>query len=198
MFLHTTLKRRLFATVLIVTCAAPTVTGAGSAMTEFTKNWNGRRVVVKSVLYTVLYDEIGRLGVHYQGKLAGLTVATQAGEYYEFDGPGSDEDPVVEPTPNRVFSEMSARYTRAYHTDIGTVKTITPLLLRQFDPGVVLIVRSVKVERTRIRFEFGRTDEAADEGFATSLTVECPAPLSKTFHERETIEGVLRRFIDPL
>jgi hypothetical protein len=198
MFVQTTLKRRLFATALIVTCAAPAVTGAGTGLTEFTKNWNGRRVVVKSALYTVLYDEIGRLGVHYQGKLAGLTVATPAGEYYEFNGPGSDDDPVVEPTPNRVFSEMSARYTRAYHNDIGTMKTITPLLLRQFDPGVELIVHAVKVERTRIRFEFRRTDEAADDGFATSLTVECPAPLSKTFHERETIEGVLRRFIDPL
>ena len=192
----TTLTRPFLAAALMIACGAGTVTGAGDAMSEFTKNWNGRRVVVTSALYTVVYDEVGRMGVQYRGKLAGLTVATSAGQSYEFDGPGSDED-IVEATPSRVVSEMSLRFRRAYHLDIGTVKTITPVLLRQFEPGVALIVDTVKVERNRVRLEFRQADDE-EAGFATSLTVEWPVPLSKAFRERELIEGVIRRFIAPL
>ena len=192
-------RRSLATALMMTTCAASTVTGAGAGINEFAKSWNGRRVIVKSALYTVLYDEVGRTGIHYHGKQAGLTIATPDGRYYEFDGPGSDEN-VVEQSPNLVMSEMSTRFIRAYHLDIGIVKTITPLSLRQYEPGAVLIVDSVKVDRNRVRFAFRRSAEAAGEHeeFATSLTVEWPEPLSKTLRERDRIEGVLERFIEPL
>ena len=194
----TSFTRRSLATVLMMmTFAASTVTGRGASVSEFTRAWDGRRVLVKSVLYTVLYDEVGRVGIHYNGRQAGLTIATPDGQYYEFDAPGSDED-VVEQTPDRVVSEMSTRFIRAYHLDIGIVKTITPLSLRQYEPGIVLIVDSIKVERNRVRFAFRRAGEAAGDEFATSLTVEWPAPLSKALNEREGIEGVLRRFVEPI
>jgi hypothetical protein len=151
--------------------------------------------VVKSPLYSVLYDEVGRMGKHYRGKLAGMTVATHAGQHHEFDGPGSEED-IAEPTPNDVMSQMSARFYRSSHLELSSVKAITPRMLRQYDPGVVLLVDSVKVDRNRIRFEFS---EAGDEKkrFATSLTIEWPAPLSKEFRERQAIEDMLRRFVAP-
>jgi hypothetical protein len=200
MFSLTPFVRRLVATVLMLVCGAATVTAAGSAVSEFTRSWNGRRVMVKSTLYTVLYDEVGRTGIHYNGKQAGLTIATPEGQYYKFEAPGSDDEDVVEQTPNDVVSEMSTRFVRAYHLDIGIVKTITPRSLRQYEPGVVLIVDSIKVERTRVRFALRRAGEApaADDEFATSLTVEWPVPLSKSFRERDGIEGVLQRFIEPL
>ncbi|HXD21178.1 MAG TPA: hypothetical protein VN654_29405 [Vicinamibacterales bacterium] len=200
MFPVTPFVRRLLATVLMLVCGAVSVTAGGPAAGDFTKRWNGRRVVVKSTLYTVLYDEVGRVGIHYRGKQAGLTIATPEGQYYEFAAPGPEDEDVVEQTPNEVVDEMSTRFVRAYHLDIGIVKTITPLSLRQFEPGVVLIVDSIKVDRTRIRFAFRRAGEAtaAGEAFATSLTVEWPVPLSKTLHERDGIEGVLQRFIEPL
>ena len=200
MFSLTPFVRRLVATVLMLVCGAATVTAGGPAAGEFTKRWNGRRVMVKSTLYTVLYDEVGRTGIHYNGKQAGLTIATPERQYYEFDAPGPDDEDVVEQTPNDVVSEMSTRFIRAYHLDIGIVKTITPRSLRQYDPGVVLIVDSIKVERTRVRFAFRRAGEApaANEEFATSLTIEWPMPLSKSFGERDGIEGVLQRFIEPL
>jgi hypothetical protein len=195
MFARPGLGRRFLAVIAFVACGASTVT-ADAPPGEFKKNWNGRRVVVKHPLYSVLYDEVGRSGIHYHGKLAGLTVATVDGQYYEFDGPGSDED-IAEPTPNRVVSEMSVRFNRAYYLDIGTVKTITPLLLRQYDPGVILIVESVKVDRSRVRLAFSRADETAD-GFATSLTVEWPVPFSKAFAERDGIERTILRFVEPV
>lgn len=187
---------RLLATALIIMSTASTVVGAGDALSDFTKGWNGRRVVVRSPLYSVLYDEVGRLGIHYRGKVAGLTVATHAGQRYEFDGPGSDED-IAEATPNDVMTQMSARFHRSSHLELSSVKAITPRVLRQYDPGVALIVDSVKIERNRIRFEFSESD-AQKDGFATSLTIEWPAPLSKEFREREAVEKMLRRFIDPV
>lgn len=180
----------------MVVCCAGTVLAAGTAANAFTKSWSGRKVVVRGALYSVLYDEVGRTGLHYHDKLAGLTVATTDGEYYEFDAPGSDND-IAEPTAARVMKQMSERFNRANYLDIGTLKTITPLLLQQYDRGATLIVDSVKVERTRVRFEF-RQPEDADNRFATSLTVEWPVPLSKTFSERGVVESIMRRYVDPL
>ncbi len=189
------LAARVLATALAIMAAASAVVSAGDALSDFTQTWHGRRVLVRSPLYSVLYDEVGRLGMHYRGKLAGLTVVTHAGQHYEFDGPGSDED-IAETTPHEVMNQMSARFHRSSHLELSSVKTITPRVLRQFDPGVALIVDSVKVERNRIRFEFIQSGGEKDE-FATSLTIEWPAPLSKEFREREAIEGMLRRFVDP-
>ena len=199
MFLHKQcvqrrLAARVLATALAITSAASAIVSA-DALSDFTRMWHGRRVVVRSPLYSVLYDEVGRLGVHYRGKLAGLTVATHAGQHYEFDGPGSDED-IAEATPHAVMNQMSARFHRSSHLELSSVKTITPRVLRQFDPGVTLIVDSVKIERNRIRFEFVESGDQED-GFATSLTLEWPAPLSKQLREREAIEAMLRRFVDP-
>ena len=185
---------RVLATALAITSAASAIVSA-DALSDFTRMWHGRRVVVRSPLYSVLYDEVGRLGVHYRGKLAGLTVATHAGQHYEFDGPGSDED-IAEATPHAVMNQMSARFHRSSHLELSSVKTITPRVLRQFDPGVTLIVDSVKIERNRIRFEFVQSGDEED-GFATSLTIEWPSPLSKQLREREAIEAMLRRFVDP-
>ena len=185
---------RVLATALAITSAASAIVSA-DALSDFTRMWHGRRVVIRSPLYSVLYDEVGRLGVHYRGKLAGLTVATHAGQHYEFDGPGSDED-IAEATPHAVMNQMSARFHRSSHLELSSVKTITPRVLRQFDPGVTLIVDSVKIERNRIRFEFLQSGDEED-GFATSLTIEWPAPLSKQLREREAIEAMLRRFVDP-
>lgn len=196
MFLRPAFGRRLSLAIVALACAASTVAAADASLGAFTKTWNGRRVVVKRPLYSVLYDEVGRSGIHYHGKRAGLTVATVDGQYYEFDGPGSEED-IAESTPNDVVSEMSVRFNRAYYLDIGTVKAITPLSLRQYDPGVVLIVESVRVDRNRVRLAFRRVDEAED-GFATSLTVEWPVPFSKAFGEREGIETTIRRFVEPV
>jgi hypothetical protein len=191
---HPVFPRRPFLAIGLTIAYVTAVSGAGDGVGDFTKTWNGRRVTVRTALFSVVYDEVGRLGKRYRNKLAGLTVATLEGHHYEFDGPGSDED-ISEPTPNRVFSEMAVRYYRSSDLDIGNVKTITPVLLRQYEPGVTLIVDSVKTDGNRLLLEFRRAD---DPQFATSLTVAWPVPLSRAFGEREAIEGVIRRFVEPL
>ena len=175
---------------------ATAVGGAGDGIADFTNTWKGRRVAVRTALHSVVYDEVGRLGKRYRNKLAGLTVATLEGQHYEFDGPGSDED-ISEPTPNRVFSEMSSRFYRSSELEIGNVKTITPVALRQYEPGVTLVVDSVKMDGNRLRLEFRRAGDEQEQ-FATSLTVQWPVPLSRAFGERAAVESVLRRFVEPL
>ena len=193
---RTPLAHRLSAIAIVIIWGAAVVAAAGNGPGDFTKNWKGRRVVVRNTLYTVQYDEVGRMGRHYRGKMAGLTVATATDHHYEFDGPG-ETAVIKEETPNRVFDQMSVGFNRAYHLDIGTVKTITPLLLKQYDPGSALIVDSVNILRDRIRFDF-RHAEHQEDGFATSLTVVWPVPFSKSFGEREEIERVLHRFVEPM
>jgi len=97
------------------------------------------------------------------------------------------------------MSRMSEGFHRSNHLDIGAVKTVTPLVLRQYAPGVTLIVDSVKMEqkRNRIRIEFRQAGHEKD-GVATSLTVEWHAPFSEIFREREAIESVIRRFVAPV
>lgn len=192
----TALRSPFCPAALVIAFGAGTVTGAANEVSEFTKNWNGRRVAVRSALFTVVYDEVGRLGRQYRGKLAGLTVATPRGEYYEFDGPGSDED-IAEITAERVFDQMSLRFYRSNPLELSNIKTITPMKLRRFEPGVALIVDSVKVDQNRVRLEFRQADEP-EAGFATSLTVEWPAAFSKAFAERDAIQAVIQRFITPL
>ena len=190
------LRRPFCAAVLAIAFGAGTVNGAGREVSEFTKHWTGRRVAVRSALFTVVYDEVGRLGKRYTGKLAGLTVVTPNGEYYEFDGPGSDED-IAELTPERVFDQMSLRFYRSNPLELSNIKTITPMKLRRFDPGAGLIVESVKVDRNRVRLEF-RRDAATEPGFATSLTIEWPAAFSKDFTERDAIHAAIQRYVAPL
>jgi hypothetical protein len=198
MFLDRSVNRHVLAAALFLTCGPDLAVGAGDVFTDFTKSWSGRRVVVRSELYTVVYDEVGRLGRHYRGKRAGLTIATPRGQFYEFDGPGSGDD-IVEPTPSAVMNQMDVGFHRSNHLDLSSVKTIRPHVLRQYAPGVVLIVDSVKMEpkRNRIRIEFTQAGQEKD-GFATSLTVEWHAPFSEVFREREAIEAVMRRFVAPV
>ena len=192
----TTVVRSLFcAAALAIALGAGTVAAAANEASEFTRHWTGRRVTVRTALFTVVYDEVGRLGKQYTGKLAGMTVATPKGEYYEFDGPGSDED-IAELTPERAFDQMAMRFYRSNPLDLSHIKTITPTTLRRFEPGVALIVQSVKVDRNRVRLEF-RRDETIDPGFATSLTVEWPAAFSKGFTERDAIHAAIQRYVVP-
>jgi hypothetical protein len=194
MFFHAAIRRAVLSTILLIVCAAAAIADVDGGVTAFATDWTGRRVIVRSALYTVLYDEVGRAGIHYRGKLAGLTVATPMRQEYEFEGPGSGGK-IVAAMPDRVVSEMSVRFFRANHLDIGNVQTITPLVLRQYEPGVVLIVAAVKVERSRVRLDFRQEDH--EEPFATSLTVKWALPFSNTVAERRAIETVVRRFVTP-
>jgi hypothetical protein len=72
---------------------------------------------------------------------------------------------------------------------------VTPLHLIQYVRGIELVVRRVQIERSTVRLELFKS-EPADE-FATSLTIQWPAPLSGDLHERAELERVIRGFLNP-
>jgi hypothetical protein len=159
----------------------------------FVADWQGRPVVLKRTLYSVVYDERPRFAplARQDGKIAGLTVATPSSVYYQFDARRDSEDDIVNRDPNVIVTTLREQYRRSTHLEIGNVKDVEPVLLVRYEPGVELIVKKVQIERDRVRLLLHkRTGETA-----TTLTVKWPAPLTKELTESPVIEDVLGNFL---
>ncbi len=163
---------------------------------DFIDSWQGSRVVVTRTLYTVVYDERGKLSKMYRGKREGLTVITPDAVFFRFQPRGSEEN-VTGRNPQEVFDRMRGFYGRAGALDVLPFKRIEPTVLTQYEPGVALVVRSVEIERDRVRVVLAG-DPSADDGekqVATTLTVQWPATLSAALSERPEIERLIGQFI---
>jgi hypothetical protein len=179
-----------------IACAASSTPSADSPANAFKKHWEGRQVVVQRTLFTLVYDELGRVGATHRGKREGLTVTTPSkGTYLLFAGRQSQED-VVDSDPNRLIDRVKTAYRRNEHLQIGFTQTVTPLHVIQYPRGVPLVVSRVQTERAAITLLLHKP-EPKDE-FATTLTVQWPAPLSRNLEEREPIERVIHQFITPI
>ena len=181
------------AAVAVLLCAA-TLQAADNGIPAFKKQWEGRRVVVQRTLFTLVYDEDGRVGTT-RAKRDGLTVITPSkGSYYLFTGRQSQGD-VTDADPDRLFDQVKANYRRNKQLEVGFTQTVTPLHLVQYPRGIELVVRRVEMDRTTIRFVLHKPDPPAE--FATTLMVQWPAPISSDLHEREPIERVIHQFLQP-
>jgi hypothetical protein len=184
----------------VVLVALATVLSAKAAtetpQQAFVKRWEGQPVVVKQTLYTLVYNERGRLGNTRSGKRDGLTVVTpSAGTYLQFDGRQGRDD-VVERQPQKVVEAVSVAY-QPDSLDIRSYRKVEPVLMMRHDAGAELVVRSVHVERDTVKFSFTQGPaQGADEDPITALTVKWPIPLSKSFSERELVENLIRQFVD--
>jgi hypothetical protein len=166
-----------------------------SGKKAFQNAWVGRRVVVKRVLYSVVFDERSRVlpVVKHRDRVSGLTVVTPTGtSYYQFDARRDSEDDIVRQDPDRIVSEMKQQYYRSMHLDNGAVQDIEPLMLVRYSPGVAFIVRKVQIDRDRVRLYFHKDGE---DDLATTLTVKFPAPLSNELTESPLIDDALTRFV---
>jgi len=183
------------ASLLLVVCAG-VVTSAGAEQSNkkaFLNTWEDRGVALKRTLYSVVYDERRRFlpVTKQQGKVAGLTVATPSDIYYQFEARRDTEDDIVGRDPNAIVTALRAQYRRSTHVEIGNVKDVEPVVLVRYEPGVVLFVRKVQIERDRVRLMLH--NQAGEE--ATTLTVKWPVPLSKDLTESAIIERVLDKFL---
>jgi len=181
---------------LLLFVFAGTVASAGaqqSTRRAFLNAWQDRAVALKRTLYSVVYDERRRFLplTKQDGKVAGLTVATPSGIYYQFEARRDTEDDVAGDDPNAIVSALREQYRRATHLEIGNVKDVEAVLLVRYEPGVVLFVKKVQIERDRVRLTLH--NQAGEE--ATTLTVKWPVPLSKDLTESAVIESVLDRFL---
>jgi hypothetical protein len=183
--------------ILLVALAAAASLHAAerSGKKAFQDAWAGRRVVVKRVLYSVVFDERSRVLpiIKHRDRVSGLTVVTPTGTfYYQFDARRDSEDDIIDLDPDRIVSEMKKQYFRTMYLDNGAVQDIEPLMLVRYSPGVVFNVKKVQIDRDRVRLFFNK---AGEDDLATTLTVKFPTPLSDELTESALIDSALARFI---
>ena len=182
---------------LVLASSIPLAAGPDQARRSFVASWQGKRVAVKRTMYTLVFNERGKLGKTYRAKREGLTVVTpSAGIYCRFDGRDSEGD-IVGRAPQEVIDQITTSYRRQLSLDIGFYLRVEPLLIAQYQPGGELVVTDVHLDRDRVRLSFASVASDAPPGeLATSLTVQWPTNLSPSLTERSLIEGLIRQFVD--
>ena len=160
----------------------------------FLSEWEERTVVVRQTLYSIVFDERSRILpiLKREGRVSGLTVATPSEMYYRFDARRGSEEDIIERDPNRIVSALRKQYYRSEYLDIGSSQDVEAVLLVRYEPGVELLVRRVQIERNLVRLWLHK-DRKSD--LATTVTVQWPAPLSKSLTEAALLDDVLTRFV---
>jgi hypothetical protein len=161
----------------------------------FQAAWVGQSVVVKRVLYSVVFDERQRALpiVKRRDRVTGLTVATPTGtSYYQFEARRDSEKDIIAHEPEGVVSQMRDQYLRSRHLDTGAAQDVEPVMLVQYAPGAALVVGKVQIDRDSVRL-YLYMDGAAD--LATTLTIKFPLPLSKELSEAALIEDAIGQFV---
>jgi hypothetical protein len=177
----------------LVVCT--TVVGAAeSKQKAFENAWSGRHVVVKRPLYSLFYKEHGLRG-STSARRDGLTVATPfSGTYFRFDGRRRVDD-VTEQDVLKIPDAVKLAYGKPELLGDGWNQVIDPVMLTRYDAGTELVVRAARVNLEAVRLELALAGDDNDQDLATSLTIQWPAPLSKSFSERVDVEGVIRQFL---
>lgn len=185
------MKETLFALLVLMGVAGSVE--AESPRQSFVKAWKGRPVVLKSALYSLVYNERGKLGTTHSGRREGLLVVTSVrGEHLQFDG-RQGRDTVIAKDPARLVKAVSVTY-QGDALDVRSYRKIEPLAIEQFVPGAELVVSDVVIENDVVKLEFELPDGSNDT--TTSLRVKWPLPLSPSFSERRQLEDLLGRFVE--
>jgi len=179
----------------VLATAVSAVATAENPQQAFAKNWEGRTVVLKQTLYTLVYDERSRIGMVREGKRDGLTVVTPSeGTYLQFDGRRGRDD-IKETEPQRLKDAVATAYVGESLLALEASRTIEPIVINRHEAGVECVVRKILLSRYTVRLVFASGIDGDQDPF-TSLTVKWPVPLSKSLTERESIENLIRRFVE--
>src|SRR5215216_2749604 len=99
------------ATMAVLAFASTPMRGE-TAVQAYIKVWAGTHVVVKQPLYTLVYNERGRIGKTYRAKRTGITVTTPSkGTYFQFDGQNSEVD-IADTDSDRLMKRITETYRR--------------------------------------------------------------------------------------
>jgi hypothetical protein len=181
------------AALLALVLLAEAVVSAESKQKTFENNWVGRHVVVRQPLYSLVFKERGRRG-SITARRDGLTVVTPfSGRYFQFDGRQRVDD-VAERDVQRIAEAVKVAYVKDQMLGEGSVQAIDPVMLARYDPGTELVVRAARLKLDAVRIELSLATDP-DSELATSLTVQWPAPLSKSFSERVDVEDLIQQFL---
>jgi len=123
----------------------------------FQNAWEGRSVVVKRTLYSIVFDERSRVVplITHRDRVSGLNVVTPTGSsYYQFDARRNSEEDIVDQDPDRIVSKMRNQYVRSKHLDDGATQDVEPLMLVRYSDGQVsdaLVKRAHRIAADRRR-----------------------------------------------
>jgi hypothetical protein len=188
---------RVTSTLVVLGTAVSVLSAGENPQQAFAKNWEGRTVVLKQTLYTLVYDERSRIGMVREGKRDGLTVVTPfEGTYLQFDGRRGRDD-IKETEPQRLKDSVATTYISDALFELEASRTIVPIVVNRHDAGVECVVKKVQLDRYSVRLLLvspGGGD--GDQNSLTSLTVKWPVPFSKSLSERDSIENLIRRFVE--
>jgi hypothetical protein len=179
--------------VLVVSACLGTSVEVETPQRAFINAWNGQSVVLKRVLYSLIYNERGKLGTTRSGQHEGLLVATPLrGEYLQFDGRHA-RDTVTANDPELLVRAVATKY-EPDSLDVRSYRKLEPLAVHRFEPGVELLVSAVRIGRDEVKLEFVQPN--GGKSTMTSLRIKWPLPLSPGFGERLPLEDVLRQFVE--
>ena len=187
---------RLSLLVFAAGLLAPTLVSSETPHEAFAKSWKGRSVVVRQALHSLVFNERGRMGTLRSSLREGLTVVTpHEGTYFQFDGRQGRDD-----IAGKDLQAVVNRVTEAYRGDpleVRSFQRVEPLLVARYDPGVELVVKSVRIEQDCVKMDLVQlTSPDGGQEPVTSITVRWPAPISKSLSERSLIESTFRNFVD--
>lgn len=191
------LSRRVTLAFIVLAAAVSALAAAESPQQAFARSWEGRTVVLKQPLYTLVYDERSRIGKLQAGKRDGLTVVTPfEGTYFQFDGRRGRDD-IKDTQPQRLRESVAKAYVGDSLLELEASSTIQPGIINRHEAGVECVVRKIQMGRDTVRLVFTSTSGiSGDQDPLTSLTVKWPVPLSKSLTERDSIENLIRRFVE--
>jgi hypothetical protein len=182
--------------VAVILAAASMLKASEDPQRTFVKDWEGRTVVLKQTLYTLVYNERGRLGNTHEARREGLTVVTAYGDVFlQFDGRQGRDD-ISARDPQRILDLVSVTYQRD-SVEVRSYRRLEPLMISRYSPGVELVVSGVRFKNDWIRVSLSETTgpNVVDDPI-TSIAIKWPSPFSKSFSERNVVEGLIRRFVD--
>ncbi len=175
------------AVVAALALVATAIVSAENNQKAFEKTWVGRHIVVRQPLYSLVYNEHVRGGT--KSGRDGLTVVSPFnGRYFQFVG-RRDVANVTEQDIQKIVPSVRLAYQKEMMLEDGVNQVIEPVMLARYDPGTELVVKTARVNLTTVRLELAGLTES-DKNFATTLTVQWPTPLSKSFSERVDVEGL--------
>jgi hypothetical protein len=179
------------AIALLVVAAVGVPLAAESPQQTFAKTWAGRTVTVKATLYSLIFNERGKLGTTRSGLREGLVVATPSkGAYFQFDGRQGRAE-IARNSLDGFIAAVNAEYEQNA-LDVRPYRKLEAVAINRYDPGVELLITGVQVGPDQVRFELS----AGGGETATAIRIKWPVPLSKSFNERPLVENVLQQFVD--
>jgi hypothetical protein len=105
---------------------------------------------------------------------------------------------VVGRDPQSMVRAVAAAYD-GDSLDVRQYRRVEPLLIARYDPGVELVVASVRLDRDTVKLGFVQeSGPDGDDAPVTSLTIKWPVPLSKSFSERAIIEQLILPYVNVL